>query len=61
MLFPCLPFFFSKSTFLKNSFRVSNSLDQIRLDIFVEPDLGPNCLQRLNSNALAFVMRCLIR
>ena len=35
--------------FLKSSFRktiqVSNSLDQIRH--FVEPDLGPNCLQKL--------------
>ena len=43
--------FFSKSTFLKNSFRntikVSNSLDPDQARHFVGPDLGPNCLRKL--------------
>ena len=43
-------FFFSKSTFSKNSFRsiirVSNSLDPDQAGQFVGPNLGPNCLQR---------------
>ena len=42
--------FFSKSTFLENSFRntirVSNRLDP---DHFFGPDPGPNCLQRLSA------------
>ena len=48
--FPCfcrLLIFFSKSTFPKNSFRVSNSLDPDQAEHFVGPDLGPNSLQRL--------------
>ena len=44
--------FFSKLTFLKNSFRntirVLNSLDQDQDRHFVGPDLGPNSLQRLS-------------
>ena len=43
--------FFSKSTFLKNSFRnairMSNSLDPDQARRFVRPDLGPICLKRL--------------
>ena len=50
--------FFSKSTFLKNSFsnfntntiRVSNSLDPDQAQHFVEPHLGPNCLQKLSAD-----------
>ena len=46
--------FFSKSTFLKNSFRntirVSNSLDPDQARPFVGPDLGPNCLQNLSAD-----------
>ena len=34
------------SSFLKNSFRMSNSLDPDQARHFVRPDLGPNCLQR---------------
>ena len=45
---------FSKSTFLKNSFRnsirVSNSLDPDQTCHFVGPDLAPNCLQRLSAD-----------
>ena len=45
--------FFQKSTFSKNSFwntiRVSNSLDSDQARLFVGPDLGPNCLQRLSA------------
>ena len=44
--------FFSKSSFLKNSFRdiiwVSNSLDPDQAQQGVGPDLGPNCLQTLS-------------
>ena len=47
-------FFFSKSTFSKNSFRnsirVSNSLDPDQARCFVEPDLGSNCLQRSSAD-----------
>ena len=43
--------FFSKSTLSKNSFiRVSNSLDPDQARHFVEPDLGPNYLQRLSAD-----------
>ena len=45
--------FFSKSTFLKNSFeniiRVANILDPDQALYFVGPDLGPNCLQKLSA------------
>ena len=40
------PIFF----FLKNSFRVSNSLDLDQARHFVGPDLGPNCLPRLSAD-----------
>ena len=44
--------FFSKWTFLINSFRntirVSNSLLPDQAQHYVGPDLGPNCLQRLS-------------
>ena len=44
--------FFSKLTFLKNSFRniisLSNSLDPDQDGHPVSPDLGRNCLQRLS-------------
>ena len=47
-------FVFSKSSFLKNSFRntirVSNSLDPDQARRFVGPDLDPNCLQRLSAD-----------
>ena len=49
-----LPFFFSKLTISKNSFRntirVSNGLDPDQDRHFVGPDLGPNCLQRLSAD-----------
>ena len=45
---------FSKSAFLKISFRnttwVSNSLDPDQAGQNVGPDLGPNCLQRLSAD-----------
>ena len=44
--------FFSKSTFLKNSFytiKLSNSLDPDQTGHYVRPDLAPNCLQRLSA------------
>ena len=44
---------FSQNLFF-NSFRitirVSNSLDPDQAQHFVEPDLGPNCLQRLSAD-----------
>ena len=47
---------FLKSTFSKNSFkntiRVSNSLDPDQARHYVRPDLGPNCLQRLQQTTL---------
>ena len=33
-----------------NTIRVSNSLDPDQTRHFVEPDLGPNCLQRLSAD-----------
>ena len=33
--------------FFRNTSRVSNSLDPDQAPCSVEPDLGPNCLQRL--------------
>ena len=56
MLFCRLLIFFSKSIFLdffwkkksvRNTIRVSNSLDPDQARRFVGPDLGPNCLQKL--------------
>ena len=45
--------FFHNHIFSKNSFRdtirVSKSLDPGQAQIFVAPDLGPNCLQRLSA------------
>ena len=47
-------FFFSKSNFLKISFRntirVSNSWDPDQAQQFVGPDLDPKCLQRLSAD-----------
>ena len=46
--------FFSKSTFMKNSFRntirLSNTLDSDQARHFVGLDLGSNCLQRLSAD-----------
>ena len=46
--------FFSKSTFLKNSFKntvkVSNSLGPDQARHFVGPDLVLNCLQKLSAD-----------
>ena len=46
--------FFSKSTFSKNSFRntyrVSNRLDPDQAWHYVRPDLGQNCLQKLSAD-----------
>ena len=54
MLFCCLLIFFSKSAFSKNSLRntirVSNSLDPDQAQHFVSTYLGPNCLQRLSAD-----------
>ena len=51
MLF-CHLLIFSKSTFLKSSFRntirVSNSLASDQAQHFVGPDLGPNCFLNLS-------------
>ena len=45
---------FSKSTFSKSSFRniikVTNILDPDQAQNFIEPDLSPNCLQRLSAD-----------
>ena len=52
----CRLLIFSNSTFSKNTFRntirVINSLnpDDDRSRCFVEPDLGPNCLQRFSAD-----------
>ena len=55
MLF-CHLLTFSKSSFLKKSFRnnirVSNNLHPDHARHFVGPDLDPNCLQRLSADAL---------
>ena len=52
MIFAICRFFFSKLTFLKNSFmiciRVANRLDADQARHFVGPDLAPDCLQRLS-------------
>ena len=45
-------FFFQNQLFQKsfrNTIRVSNSLDPDQAQHFVEPGLGPDCLQRLSS------------
>ena len=53
MLYCCL-LIFSKSTFSKNSLkitiRMSNSWDPDQARHFVGPDLGPNCLQQLSAD-----------
>ena len=40
--------FFSKKS-LRNTIRVSNSLDPDQDRLYVGPDLDPNCLQRLSA------------
>ena len=42
--------FFLKSTFSKNSFSVSNSVDPDQVQQNAGPDLGPYCLQRLSAD-----------
>ena len=46
--------FFLKLTFsnksFRNTIRVSNSLDTDQARLFVGPDLGSNCLQRLSAD-----------
>ena len=53
MLFCCL-LILLKSIFsgkkIRNTIRVSNSLDPDQARHFVGPDLGPNCFQRLSAN-----------
>ena len=53
MLF-CRLLIFLKYTFWKNSFRnnirVSKSLDSDQARLYVGPDLGPNCLQKLSAD-----------
>ena len=39
-----------KKKYVKNTIRVSNSLDPDQARRFVGPDLGPNCLQRLSAD-----------
>ena len=62
MLFLSSACFFSKSTFLKNSFRnairMSSSLDPDQARHVVGPDLDPNCLQRLSADDTS--MQCYI-
>ena len=41
---------FSKKKCIRNTIRVSNSLDPGQARRFVGPDLGPNCLQRLSAD-----------
>ena len=60
-----LPIFFSKLTFLKNSFwntiRVKNCLDADQARHFVGPDLGSNCLQWLSADDISYhaaLVRC---
>ena len=51
ILFCRLPTFFKINFFEKlfhNTIRVSNSLDTDQARQYVEPDLGPNCLERLS-------------
>ena len=47
-------YFFQNQLFLKNLFRytilVSNRLDRDQTCHFAEPDLGPNCLQKLSAD-----------
>ena len=43
------PTLFFKKTFM-NTIRVSNSLDPGQARLFVGPDLGPSCLQRLSAD-----------
>ena len=53
MLFYRLLIFFNinfSKNYLRNSIRVSNSLDPDQAQHFVGPDLGPNCLQRLSAD-----------
>ena len=53
-VFWCLQIFFKIIFFLKkkirNTIRVSNTLDPGQAQHFVGPDLGPNCLQRLSAD-----------
>ena len=52
--FFCGLLIFSKSSFSKDSFRitmrVANSLDPDQARHSVGPDLGPNCLQKLSAD-----------
>ena len=53
---------FSKNS-LRNTIRVSNSLDPDQARHSVGPDLGPNCLKRLSADVTAgrqIVNRCLL-
>ena len=45
-----LLFFFITIFSLENTIRVSNSLDLDQAQHFVGPDLGPSCLQRIQSD-----------
>ena len=36
--------------FFRNTIRVSNNLDSDQDGLFVGPDLGPNCLQRVSAD-----------
>ena len=53
--------FFSKSTFLNNSFRitisVSNSLGPDQVLFVARPDLSPNCLQKLSAENTSWAKR----
>ena len=53
LLLSSVDFFSEKLTFSKISFRntirVSNGLIQMRTNVCVSPDLGPNCLQKLSA------------
>ena len=50
----CHPLIFFKINFLenslKNTIRVSNNLVPDQAKHFVEPDMGPNCLQSLSAD-----------
>ena len=54
LLLFCSLLIFFRSTFSKNYFRntisVSNSLDPDQARLFVGPDLGPNCLEKLSAD-----------
>ena len=51
-----------RNDYIRNTIRVSNSLDPDQARQFVGPDLGPNCLKRLSAEADRFLLvHCLCK